>query len=73
MRLRDARAAAQLYLIVQEALTNGLRHGGAREVSNVLSSNAEGGRLTDFLSILLRPRRLRLRPKRCGQMDARTW
>ncbi len=46
LRLRDARMAAQLYHIAQEALTNGVRHGGAREVSILLSSNAEGGRLS---------------------------
>lgn len=43
--LREARMAAQLYHIAQEAVTNAIRHGAAREVSMVLAAQPPGGRL----------------------------
>lgn len=37
--VRDARMAAQLYHIVQEAITNAVRHGGAREINVTLAAD----------------------------------
>lgn len=41
LRLRDARVATQLYRIAQEALSNAVRHGAAKEIQ--ISLLAEGG------------------------------
>ena len=43
--LRDARMATQLYHIAQEAVTNAIRHGAAREIDLTLSADDAGGRL----------------------------
>jgi signal transduction histidine kinase len=45
VRIRDARMAAQLYHIGQEALTNAVRHGEAREVQLLLVGTSSGGQL----------------------------
>ena len=45
VRVRDARMAAQLYHIAQEAITNAVRHGGARDIALTLNATASGGEL----------------------------
>lgn len=43
--VRDAQAATHLYHIAQEAVTNALRHGHARDIAIVLRTDDRGGQL----------------------------